>query len=878
MSPSQNSYPNGGEMTDKPVVYTRDQVIESATAYFNGNDFAAKVWTEKYALRNSAGEWLERTPDEMHLRLAREFARIEAKYPNPMSKERILDLIGGFRFVIPQGSPMFGIGNPHQLVSQSNCFVIDVVDSYGGICRADERIAQIAKRRGGVGLDVSPIRPRGLPTQNAAHTTDGVIVFMERFSRTCREVAQAGRRGALMMTISVHHPEIMGFIKCKSDLKRVTGANISVRVTDEFMKAVKENGQYELRWPVDSKTPSMRKMVSAKEVWDEIIVHAHSYAEPGVLFWDTIIRNSPADCYSKQGFATTSTNPCGELPLCPLDSCRLVAMNLTAYVDRPFVEGASFQNDLFREHVRAAQRILDDLIDIEVESVERIIAKVKSDPEPQDVKANELTMWETIRERCRQGRRTGLGITGLADAMAMTGVKYGSDESIQFVKRVYAMLRDESYTSSATMASERGRFPIYDRKVEHDHGFLSSLSKPVRKLIRRKGRRNIANLTTAPVGTVSNLTRLGNTKWFGVSSGGEPVYKATYVRRKKMSAEDPSKPDFVDDVGDRWKEFEIVHSGLSLYREVAKKDLKGSPYDGAQSEEINFVRRVEMQAAATHFVDHAISSTINLPANISVEKVGEIYMKAWELGCKGMTVYRQGSRDGVLIDKQSKPSKPSDATKNGDGGRSCNDCDEAAERLRDLVAAGKRPSRIVASSAPPRPVVMECDIHRASVSGKEWIFLVGKIEDMPYEVFGGESKDLEIPKKHKSGWILKDGRDQKEGRALYDLVVGDLEDSDEKMVVHNIAKTFNNYNHAPFGRLVSTALRHGVPIRWICEQITKDREDDFFSYNRAMARVLKRYVTDNEVSGLECPECHGAKMVYKSGCPTCLACGHSACS
>jgi ribonucleoside-diphosphate reductase alpha chain len=837
------------------VRYQKEEVIEKATEYFGGNDLAADVWSRKYALHDENGDFCELTPQDTHVRLAKEFARIERKYPNPMSEEEILGLIEGFGYVIPQGSPMFGVGNPFQLVSVSNCFVIDTKDSYGGILNSDERIAQISKRRGGVGLDISPLRPKGMSTKNAAKTTDGIKLFMERFSNTTREVGQQGRRGALMLSISVHHPEVISFIKAKHDKKHVTGANISVRITDEFMKAVRDGKKYEQRWPVDSENPEIKEKVDAKEVWDVLTWHAHADAEPGLLFWDNVIKNSPADIYSHLGFKTTSTNPCGELPLCPLDSCRLMLNNLAMYVIDPFTEKARFDWALFKTNVQKAQRLMDDLVDIEAESVSQIIAKIKSDPEPDEIKANELALWEGILEKCINGRRTGLGITALGDCIAMQNIAYGSDEGLAFVDKVYQTLRNEAYKSSVIMAKERGAFEGFDASLEKGHPFLKKLPLAIRKDMKLYGRRNMALLTTPPAGSTSIVAALSKAfKIFGSSSGFEPIYLAQHFRKVKQEAIDETEADFVDAMGDKWKSFEVNHAGLQLFMEITGKTFQESPYFGSQSGDLDFIRRVEMQATATSSVDHAISSTLNLPKDTTVEAVGDIYLKAWEMGCKGLTIYRDGCRDGVL-------------TK----GKECDECDEGSDAIRE------RPQNIVLTSAPKRTKVLECDIIRSKVGGGDWLFFVGRHQGRPYEIFGGESpEDLHIPQKYKTGWVVKDGVDA--DRTLYDLYLGDIDDDDERLSFHNIAKAFKNYQHAPFSRLISASLRHGVPINVICEQITKDPEDDLFSYARAISRVLKRYIKDGEVSGLECPECHSSEMIYKNGCPACMICGASSCS
>ena len=839
-----------------------EEAMTAATKYFNGNELAADIWTKKYALRENES-YHELTPEDMHRRLAREFARIEKKYPNSMTEAEIFGLFDKFRYVIPQGSPMFGVGNPYQIVSQSNCFAIATVDSYGGICRADERIAQISKRRGGVGLDVSPIRPKGLPTHNAAHTTDGVIAFMKRFSNTSKEVAHHGRRGALMLSCSVHHPEIMSFIKSKFELNAITGANISVRLTDEFMKAVKAGKDYDVRWPVDSDKPTIKAKVSAKEVWDEIVKHAFLKAEPGVLFWDSIIRNSPADCYPESGFNTVTTNPCSELPLAEGSSCILIALNLCGYVIDPFKPTARFDFEKFATHVQKSMRIIDDLVDIEIESVDKIIAKVEADPESAEIKANELALWKMVKDKCAKGRRTGLGITALGDAIAMLGNKYGDDGSFKFVEQMYTSLRDNSYRESVKLAKERGKFPIFDAKKEKDHVFLSRLPKDIIEDMEKYGRRNIACLTTAPAGTISNLA-LCHGNQYGTTSGFEPVFLASYIRKKKMATTDNGTPDSVGGDGEKYKHFEVRHSGLQLFCDVTGKKLEDSPYAGSQANEIPHDKRVKLQALATKFIDHSVSSTVNLSKDVDISTVAEIYMTAWESGCKGITVYRDGCREGILVSKDSPPG--------------CDNCDDAADKFKKLVKQGGRPGRVIMSSAPKRPKVLECDIERSTVKGKQWVFLIGKLQGQPYEVFGGASDDLEIPKRFKTGWIIKDGIHA--DRTMYDLVLGSLEadGTTTRMVINNIAKTFSNYEHASFSRQTSLSLRHGIPIKYVCDQLTKDPEDDFFSYNRAMARVLKKYIEEGEQSGLECPICHSAKMVYKSGCPSCMVCGNSNCS
>ena len=842
--------------------YSREEALKKSTEYFKGNTLAAEVFISKYALRDKKLQLTEATPYQMHKRIASEFARIEKKYPNPLSEEEIFNLLDQFKYLILGGSPMFGIGNPYQKISLSNCFVIGTVDSYGGICRADERIAQISKRRGGVGLDISAIRPKGVPTRNSAFTTDGITVFMERFSNTSREVAQSGRRGALMQTISVHHPEVLNFIRIKRDLQKVTGANISVRVTDEFMDAVRKDKKYEQRWPVDSDSPTISNKVRARDIWGELVKSNYMSAEPGVLFWDNILKNSPADCYAEDGFKTVSTNPCGELPLPEHGACLLMAINMAAYVIDPFTDKAKFDQVKFKKHVGTAQRLMDDLVDLEIEAIKKIIVKIKKDPESAETKANELTLWRQILIKQQNGRRTGLGITGLGDFIAMLNVKYGSDESLGLVEKVYSLLRNEAYKSSIMMAQSRGAFPIFDFKKEVGNEYLGRLPPVIRADMNKHGRRNIGCLTTAPAGSGSTVA--GIMDLFGTSSGFEPIFKCEHKRKRKLTDNDEDKPDYVDEMGDKWKEYVITHSGLQKFKDITGKGFEDSPYNGSEASQLDFFKRVEMQALATQYVDHAISSTINLPIEVDLETVSKLYIAAWEQGCKGLTIYRSGTRDGVLTGV--------------DSSRQCEDCDEASKNLIRLIEGGLRPSKIIPASAPKRPEVLECDIHRSRVGGGDWIFFVGKLNGGPYEIFGGDSQKFTIPQKYRNGWICKNGKDEG-GVTQYNLILGSMEDENEKLEFKGIAKHFNNYEYGAFTRLASLTMRHGAPIRYICEQITKKGvEGDLFSFQRAMARVLKKYITEGEKSETECPICHSTDVIYKNGCPSCQLCGHSNCA
>lgn len=834
-------------------VYTYSQVFEASVEYFNGDEFAAKVFVDKYALQNLKGEFLELTPRDMHHRLAKEFARIESKYPNPLSEDEIFNLIDRFQFIVPQGSPMSAIGNPFQLQSLSNCFVIqgvhsDKLDSYGGIMLADQELAQIMKRRGGVGLDISGIRPKDVVTNNAARTTDGIAVFMERFSNTCREVAQNGRRGAEMQTISVNHPEIETFINIKRDLKKVTGANISIRLNDAFMQAVKANEEYVLRWPVDASVEDAKvtKKVKAKEIWDKIIDSAWASAEPGLLFWDTVKRHTPSDIYGQFGHDSISTNPCGEIVLPAYDACRLLVLNLSSYVKNPFMEKASFDFKKFHQHAVIAQRLMDDIIDLEIECIDRIIAKIEADPEPPEVKAVEFNLWKKIRDMNESGRRTGLGITALGDALAMLGVRYGSPESIDMTFKIYRALAVGSHTSSCIMAKERGAFPLFNYELEKDHPYLNSIfedcSPDTKRLWKKSGRRNIANTTTAPAGSVSALTQ--------TTSGIEPVFMLSYVRRKKHNPSDKNaRVDFVDAMGDQWQEFTVYHHGVKKWMQATgESDIQKSPYWGATSAEIDWVASVDIQAAAQKSIDHSISKTCNLPEQVTKDLVSQVYMRAWESGCKGFTVYRDKCRDGVLVNKSETKKKES---KDG------------------------RPNEIEYVMAPKRPLELNCEIKKVKISGEAWTIFVGLLNGKPYEVFGGLSKYVDIPNKYKTGRIVKNGK--VEGITSYNLIIGE---GDDQMLIKDIANVFDNANFGAFTRTISLALRHGTPVQYVVEQLLKDKHSNVTSFSKIIARVLKNYIADGTKSTSEkkCPDC-GAEgpFIYEDKCVKCASCGWSKC-
>lgn len=831
--------------------YTYQEVFDASVVYFNGDDLAAKVFVDKYALQDNDGKYDEKTPDDMHKRLSKQFARIEKKYPNAMNEEEIYGLLQGFKYIVPQGSPMSAIGNDYQVQSLSNCFVIQGVhtkklDSYGGILLADQELAQIFKRRGGCGLDISGIRPSGMRTSNAAKTTDGISVFMERFSNTCREVAMGGRRGAEMQTISVNHPDIETFITIKRDLKKATGANISIKITDEFMKAVKKNADFTLRWPtdVDPKQAEITKIVNAKELWDKIIQSAWQSAEPGLLFWDTVMKSTPSDIYKDFGHASISTNPCGEIILPAYDACRLLVLNLSSYVKEPFTDKASFDFDLFAEHTIKAQRLMDDVIDLELEQIDKIIAKVKADPEDEEVKAAELNLWKKIRKMNVSGRRTGLGITALGDCFAMLDIKYGSDASIKMTGKIYKALATNAYTSSCIMAQERGAFPIFDYELEKDHQFLKHIFKQcdekTNALWKKSGRRNIALTTTAPTGSVSTLTQ--------TSSGIEPIYLLEYKRRKKINSSDNNvRVDFTDESGDTWQEFLVQHNGVKQWAAITgKTNIKQCPYYGATSNEIDWSASVDIQAEAQKWICHSISKTCNVPSTATKELISEVYMKAWETGCKGFTVYRDGCRTGVLV---------------------------RAEEPRQSVKPGDRPITVQSILAPKRPNELICDIKKSKIQGESWTFFVGLFDGRPYEIFGGLSKYVDIPNKYKQGKIVKNGKVN--NNSTYNLVVGE---GDDQMAIKDIASVFENATYGSFTRTLSLALRHGTPVQYVVEQLQKDKHSDITSFATVISRVFKQYIADGAKTNQQCPTCKADNsLVYQEGCMKCLQCPFSRC-
>jgi ribonucleoside-diphosphate reductase alpha chain len=822
------------------TTYTYEEAFKESVEYFRGDELAASVFISKYALRDDKGNILEKSPRQMHRRLAKEFARIEKKYANPLSEEEIFSYFDQFQWIIPQGSPMSAIGNDYQIQSCSNCFVVpSPEDSYGGILKTDQEQAQIMKRRGGVGFDISKIRPKGVETKNAARTTDGIGVFMDRFSNTCREVAQNGRRGALMLSISSHHPEIRTFINIKKDKKKVTGANISIRLSDEFMNAVKNSTNVELRWPVNSKTPKITALEDATAIWNEIIDAAWQSAEPGILFWDTAQKYTPSDIYKQYGYESISTNPCGEIILSAYDSCRLVCINLYSFVINPFTKNARFDFEKFEKIAEIAQRLMDDMIDIEIEQIDKIIAKIDSDPETEDAKYAERKMWHNIREACVNGRRTGLGITALGDAIAALGVRYGSKESIDITEAIYKTLAIGSYRSSCILAKERGPFPIWNAALEKGHPFLQRIwdaAPDVYELYQKYGRRNIANTTTAPVGSGSTLTQS--------TSGIESAFMVFYLRWKKINPNDQNtRVDRVDDMGDKWQAYPVFHHHFKTWMQVnghtfdeskaaeykSVDDLefyKDSPYYKATANDVDWVASVDLQAAAQKWVCHAISKTCNVPNDCPKEVVAQVYMRAWEKGCKGFTVYREGCRDGVLV-----------------------------------AVGTKKKETIQKTHAPKRPKALSCDIHHTKSRGEDFFVIVGLLDGNPYEVFAGRNGCITHAKKgtllkHKRGHYVLEAEDGTTVENLCDLL------TDEQAVIT---------------RLLSLSLRHGSDISYVVDQLEKS-PGDMTNFGKAMARVLKKYIADGtKVSGYTCESCGSTEVIRQEGCMTCKGCGSSKC-
>ena len=842
-------------VTAKKRIYSSDEVFQASLKYFKGDDLAARVWINKYALKDSYGNIFELTPDDMHRRLAKEIARVEKNYDNPLSEDELYNVLKDFKFIVPQGGPMTGIGNEYQVASLSNCFVIGndgMSDSYGGIMKIDQEQVQLMKRRGGVGHDLSHIRPKGSPVKNSALTSTGLVPFMERFSNSTREVAQDGRRGALMLSVLIKHPDSEQFIDAKMEQGKVTGANVSVKIDDEFMRAVEDGTPYVQAYPVFSAEPTFKKEIDAYKLWDKIVYNAWKSAEPGILFWDTIIRESVPDCYADLGYRTVSTNPCGEIPLCPYDSCRLLAINLYSYVEKPFTKEAKFNFELFKKHVGLAQRIMDDIIDLELEKIDGIIEKIEKDPESAEIKRIELMLWNNIKTKAQEGRRTGVGITAEGDMLAALGLQYGSEIATDFSEEIHKTLTIEAYRSSVEMAKERGPFHIYEAKREKKNPFINRIKNADPELhaeMEKYGRRNIALLTIAPTGTTSLMTQ--------TTSGIEPVFMPVYRRRRKVNPNDKDvHVDFVDEVGDSWEEYIVFHHKFKTWMDVNGYDMKKryteeevdamikkSPYYGATSNDIDWLNKVRMQGRIQKWVDHSISVTINMPEDVKQDLVGRVYMEAWKSGCKGVTVYREGSRSGVLI---------SDKKRNADG-----------------TTVAKFPTR--------RPEELDADVVRFQNNREKWIAFIGLIDERPYEIFTGlvdDEEGLLVPRSVNSGKIIK-RRDGEETR--YDFQYTNKRGY--KTTMEGLSYKFNPemWNYA---KLISGTLRHGMPIHKVVELVSSLQLNDesINTWKAGVARALKKYIPNGtRAEGAECSNCGSENVIYQEGCLTCPDCGHSKC-
>lgn len=838
--------------------YSQNEAFEASLDYFKGDDLAARVWVNKYALKDSFGHLFELTPDDMHRRLASEIARIEKNYDNPMTEDEIFSLLKDFKYIVPQGGPMTGIGNDFQIASLSNCFVIGNEgnsDSYGGILKVDQEQVQLMKRRGGVGHDLSHIRPKGSPVKNSALTSTGIVPFMERYSNSTREVAQDGRRGALMLSVSIKHPDAESFIDAKLEQGKVTGANVSVKIHDDFMRTVEAGEKYMTQYPIDAKNPKYTKEIDADNLWKKIVHNAWKSAEPGILFWDTIIKESIPDCYADLGYKTVSTNPCGEIPLCPYDSCRLIAVNLYAYVENPFTPKAKFNFELFKQHVGVAQRMMDDIIDLELEKIDGILHKIDEDPENEDIKHIERSMWLKIQTKAKEGRRTGVGITAEGDMLAALGLRYGSDDATDFSEEIHKTVALEAYRSSVKMAKERGAFTIYNADREKNNPMIKRLRAEDESLYEdmvKYGRRNIALLTIAPTGTTSLMTQ--------TTSGIEPVFMPVYKRRRKVNPNDKNvKVDFVDEVGDSWEEYVVFHhkfkdwmevNGFELKKNYPEADLDEliakSPYYKATSNDVDWMNKVRMQGKIQKWVDHSISVTINLPADADEELVGRLYFEAWKSGCKGVTVYRDGSRSGVLI---------SNKKEEGD--------DE--ERI-DTVFPTKR------------PIELEADVVRFQNSKDKWVAFIGTIDGRPYEIFTGLSDDEDgilLPRSVQNGKILKSINP--DGTKRYDFQY--INKQGYRTTIEGLSYKFNPifWNYA---KLISGILRHGMPIHKVVDTVTSLQfdNDTINSWKAGVARALKKYVPDGTIAeGIICGECNSRNVIYQEGCLICPDCGSSKC-
>lgn len=847
------------------MTYTYNEAFEASKKYFEGDELAARVWATKYALKDSQGNYFELTPDDMHRRIAREIARIERKYKNPMDEQLLFDLMSHFRYLVPQGSPMAGIGNNLQVGSLSNCFVIGLKgepDSYGGIIKIDEEQVQLMKRRGGVGHDLSHLRPKGAEVKNSALTSTGLVPFMERYSNSTREVAQDGRRGALMLTVSVKHPDSEAFVDAKMTEGKITGANVSLKIDDAFMQAAIEGKEYTQQYPIHAEKPKYSQKIDATTFWNKIIHNAWQSAEPGVLFWDTIIRESLPDCYADLGFKTVSTNPCGEIPLCPYDSCRLLAINLYSYVENPFTPNAKFNFSKFKEHVMYAQRMMDDIIDLEMEKIETIIAKIEADPETDEVKATELNLWKKIKDKTSQGRRTGVGTTAEGDMIAAMGLTYGTEEATKFSVEVHKTLALAAYRSSVMLASERGAFPVFDYKRETNNPFMNRLKEAdpeLYELMVKYGRRNIACLTIAPTGTTSILTQ--------TTSGIEPVFLPVYKRRRKVNANDKEvRVDFVDESGDAFEEYVVYHPKFITWMNINGIEVKDnytqdqideivakSPYYKATSNDVDWLNKVKMQGAVQKWVDHSISVTINLPNDVSEDMVNKLYVEAWKSGCKGCTVYRDGSRSGVLI-----------SLKN--------------EKKKTTENAAPSPADENGFVTHKRPIELDADVVRFQNNKEKWIAFIGLIDGKPYEIFTGIADDDEgifCPKSVSKGKIIK--VIDENGQKRYDFQF--VNKRGFKTTIEGLSEKFNPefWNYA---KLISGVLRYRMPIAQVLKLVGSLELDNqsINTWKVGVERALKKYLPNGEkASGQTCPNCGQESLVYQEGCLICTNCGTSRC-
>ena len=842
--------------------YTYDEAFEASLQYFKGDELAARVWVNKYAVKDSFGNIFEKSPEDMHWRIANEVARIEAKYQNGLNAQQLYELLDHFKYIVPQGSPMTGIGNDFQVASLSNCFVIGIdgaADSYGGIIRIDEEQVQLMKRRGGVGHDLSHIRPKGSPVKNSALTSTGLVPFMERYSNSTREVAQDGRRGALMLSVSIKHPDSEAFIDAKMTEGKVTGANVSVKLDDAFMQAAVNGTPYKQQYPVDSDQPVFTKEIDASALWKKIVHNAWKSAEPGVLFWDTIIRESVPDCYADLGYRTVSTNPCGEIPLCPYDSCRLLAINLYSYVVNPYTRDAYFDFDLFKKHVALAQRIMDDIIDLELEKIEKIIAKIDSDPESEEVKEAEKHLWEKIYKKSGQGRRTGVGITAEGDMLAAMGLRYGTEEATEFSEQVHKTIALEAYRSSVNMAKERGAFAIYDSEREKNNPFINRLKEADPELyeeMKKYGRRNIACLTIAPTGTTSLMTQ--------TTSGIEPVFMPVYKRRRKVNPNDPqTHVDFVDETGDAFEEYIVFHhkfvewmtvNGYDPTKRYTQEEIdelvEKSPYYKATSNDVDWLMKVKMQGRIQKWVDHSISVTINLPNDVDEALVNRLYVEAWRSGCKGCTVYRDGSRSGVLL-----------STKK-----------DKKDKKEELPPC--KPPTVVEV----RPKVLEAEVVRFQNNKEKWVAFVGLLDGHPYEIFTGLQDDEEgisLPKSVTTGRIIKNI--DEEGNKRYDFQFENKRGY--KTTIEGLSEKFNK-EYWNYAKLISGVLRWRMPIDRVIKLVDSLQLDseNINTWKNGVERALKKYVTDGtSAEGQKCPNCGNETLVYQEGCLICKTCGTSRC-